>query len=267
MNKQQLKELLQEKDVQEMILAIVQGKSAQAPIASTPLVKEAPLAEGESEEMLESIQKMLDNLRTCLSGNRSKQHDLQNKLDALQKDHQVLQQNHQVTKDDLSKTTEACARYQEEAEESNKHLTFFRDNFSPFVKAYEKFESLGDDSKDALQGIFKTSGLVGFVAAGVQQRNVETFYDYLKNELIEGDNPDIPALRTIFETFMTYYLMAYPKYEKLTPKKGEPFDANAHIKIGDAVSGNIQELLVAGWQDSKIKKVKKQPIVKLSGLE
>ena len=103
----------------------------------------------------------------------------------------------------------------------------------------------------------------GFIACGIQERNISNLWEYLKNEVIEDKNKDIPNLILIFDFLFSRYLLAHPIYERQQVNLGCVFDSQHHIKHSSSknVSGDIQEVILSGWINKKTNKLVKQSVV------
>ena len=267
-NKQTLLQLLREDDdVRAAILEVIQGQTDQSieMVAAPEAVPTESASSGEEIEMIETIQKMLNKLMGNVQSSQEQQEHLQYEFAALQQQYDDVQKSHQQLDAALHQAEADKADCQSRLNESTKTLAFYEKNFSPFVKAFDRYKSLGEKSKTPLKGVFPTESLVGFVVAGVQYRNVETLYEYVKNEATEGKNPDVSALIDIYQCFLNDALLAFPKYQQLSPKKGDLFQATDHINVGDGVSGTIQEVLLPGWEDTQRQKIVNQPVVRIKG--
>jgi len=106
--------------------------------------------------------------------------------------------------------------------------------------------------------------LKGFLACGVQEKNISSLWDYVKDELREEKNSDIKSLKTIFNFFFEGYNRAYPMYEVQKVKVGDVFDTEEYIKTNtSSVSGKVDEVVFSGWVNAKTQKIVKKSIVKV----
>ena len=135
--------------------------------------------------------------------------------------------------------------------------------FKEDVAAYQLFDKLGHQTKASLSGIFKADSMAGFIACGIQERNIDNLWEYLKNEVMEDKNDDLPSLKKIFEFLFSRYSLAYPLYELQSVETGDVFDPQNHIKHSGSqnVSGKIQAISLPGWVNRKTGKLIKQSVV------
>ena len=147
----------------------------------------------------------------------------------------------------------------------NKTIEFYRENFEDELKAYELFSSLSSDTKSSLRGIFKDASLKGFVSCGVQDKNISSFWEYIKTELQEAKNPDRENLIKIYDFLFGQYTRAFPMYELQKVATGDTFEPLAHINHSSskAVSGTITKVLLKGYINTKTSKIIKQSVVKV----
>jgi len=264
-NKQALLQLLRnDEEVRAAILGLLHGELPEMLIEPEAMSTE-PVSSGEKIEMIETIQKLLNKLMDNVQSSQEKQEHLRHEFTALQQQHQDLQKIHQQQEVALHQAEADKADCQSKLNESTEKLAFYKKNFFPFMEAYQRYQDLKEKSKTSLKGLFPIESLAGFVAAGMQYRNVESLYDYVRKEATEGKNPDLPALIGIYQLFLDAALLAFPKYQKLSPNKGDIFQATDHINVSDEASGSIQEVLLSGWEDTQRQKLVKQPVVRIKG--
>ena len=142
-------------------------------------------------------------------------------------------------------------------------LKRYEDLFKDEIATHQAFMSLSSSTKKSLSGIFKDDSLQGFMACGIQEKSINNLWEYLKNEVIEDSNEDLPALTDIFDFLFSRYVIAYPIYERQPLKVGDEFDPQQHIKHSSSnnVSGKIQKIILHGWKNKKTKKLIKQSVV------
>jgi len=208
-----------------------QKKSLTQDIAQLKKVKEELT---DSNKELQSKQDKLTSINN----------DLQNSVQKLQSDNKTIQNSNTKL---------------------NTTIEFYRDNFEDELKAYELFASLSADTKESLNGIFKDASLKGFLSCGVQDKNISSFWEYIKTELQEEKNSDTESLIQIYDFLFQKYIRAFPMYELQKVHKGDEFEALSHINhsSSNAVSGTITKVLLKGYINTKTSKVIKQSVVKV----
>ena len=152
--------------------------------------------------------------------------------------------------------------YAEQVEQSKKEL----ENLKKDVKAYEDFKNLSASTKKSLENILKEDSLASFIASGVQSRNIENLWDYINNELREGQNPEIKELTDIFYFLFANFTKANGDiYELQSVSLGDEFDPQLHLRHNSSqgVSGKINEVLLKGMVNAKTKEIKRKSVVKI----
>ena len=168
-------------------------------------------------------------------------------------------------KDDVKELKSDNKDIQSSNTKLNKTIDFYKDNFEDELKAYELFTSLSSDTKDSISGIFKDATLEGFLSCGVQDKNISSFWEYIKTELQEDKNSDITSLIQIYDFLFQKYRRAFPMYEVQKVVNGDEFEALSHINhsSSNTVSGTVTKVLLKGYVNTKTSKVMKQSVVKV----
>ncbi|MDQ7015222.1 MAG: hypothetical protein Q9N68_02480, partial [Gammaproteobacteria bacterium] len=112
--------------------------------------------------------------------------------------------------------------------------------FEAEQRAFNCFQHLSDSSHSALKGIFKDTTPSGFLACGLQEKNILSFWDYCKTRLIENPDQEAEQLTELFNFFFQRYRLAYPNVQIQTVPLGERFNPIAHIRTPSSpVSGTV----------------------------
>jgi chromosome segregation ATPase len=249
LNKEELLELLEDEEIQEAILAIKKSKKK----------KENNLEDiiKEKDKEIEMLKSLVEKFKKCFAEEEVKT--------------EKLTKNVNVKDNELTALEEAKDRLKTEIKEMNseknklsKKVDFYRDNFEKELTTYALYEGLCSSTKASLKGIFKDDSLKGFLACGLQEKNISSLWDYIKDELREEENADIKSLKTIFYFFFEGYNRAYPMYEVQKVALGDEFDTEEHIKTNaSSVSGKVDEVVFTGWVNGKTKKIVKKSIVRV----
>lgn len=151
----------------------------------------------------------------------------------------------------------------EELSTTNSKLDFYRSHFTEEVYAQDLYQSLTSQTRDSLAGIFKDVTIQGLMVCGTQEKNIANFWDYLKNEIVNGHNQDQNNLVSLFSLLFKRFNLAFPMLEPLNPDEGEMFDNQLHIKHNSSVnmSGAIKHVLLPGYVNTKTGKVIRTAIV------
>jgi hypothetical protein len=244
LKKEELLELLKDEEIQEAILLTIKK--------SKKLKKKK-----EKDKEIVMLKGFVEKFKKCFADEKVKTKDLNNKVEV--KDKKLIELEEAKTR---LKTE--IKEMESEKNKLSKKVDFYRDNFEKELTIYALYEGLSSSTKASLKGIFKDDSLKGFLACGLQEKNIVSFWDYIKDELREEKNIDIKSLKTIFYFFFEGYNRAYPMYEIQKVALGDVFDTEEHIKTNaSSVSGKVDEVVFTGWVNSKTKKIVKKSIVRV----
>ena len=146
-----------------------------------------------------------------------------------------------------------------------KKLAGYRESFEDDLRIHNAYLDFSAETKSSLAGIFKDTSTQGLIACGIQEANIGNLWDYAKNEVIHGGNPDEQKLVTFFELLFKRFALAYPAYRLETELVGTEFDHQAHIKHQSSVasSGTIKKVCLPGYTNTRTNKPIKQSVVML----
>lgn len=141
----------------------------------------------------------------------------------------------------------------------------YRERFGDDFRINNAYLDFSAETKSSLAGIFKDTSTQGLIACGIQEANIANLWDYAKNEVIHGGNPDEQKLVTFFELLFKRFALAYPAYRLETELVGTEFDNQAHIKhrSSAASSGTIKKVCLPGYTNTRNNKPVKQSVVML----
>ena len=207
------------------------------------------------DEEMEMLKAFIEKWKKCFS-------DEQIQRDTL---NLQLEEQHQALKQENLELQKKIEQLQNTNTQDVDILKFYKDEFEDEVKAYELFNSLSEGTKSSLSGIFKDMTLQGFLSCGIQDKNISSFWEYIKTELIEDKNKDTQNLVKIYDFLFQRYTKAFPMYEEQKIAKEEQFDPLLHINHSSSSSpnGTIQEVLLKGYVNNKTSKIIKQSVVKI----
>jgi DNA repair exonuclease SbcCD ATPase subunit len=254
-----LKYLEEDKDIQKAIKKIVKKKEEKIDNDTQ-----------EKDKEIEMLKGLIEKWKKCFNDEQAKTQNLSSLLE--QRNKEIEKLNTYKTKilqeiDSLEQEKKQKELALQEEKSTNKTLNkivnLYRDSFEDELRVYESYMSLSDTTKSSLKGIFKDDTIQGFFSCGVQEKNISSLWEYIKNEIIEDKNPDIKKLISIFNFLFERYLLAFPIYKKQDVSIGENFDPQSHIKDSKStsVSGKIKEITLYGWINIKTGKVVKQSVV------
>ncbi len=264
LTKETLLQLLDDDAVQARLRAIVlQGSETKDHPSQEDLdsLEQQVSAQQEKIDALQeenmTLKALYEKLKRCLAQEEQKAQTAQHALDTSQQ-----------AKAQLSQSIEQASIKQRQLEQQNHaiqaELQDYQRNFAELQAVYALFTSLSPETRTSISGIFKDDSLPGFIASGVQDRNIDNLWAYIKNQIIEECNQDTPQLIAMFNRLFKIYAKAYPQMQTQPISIGEVFDPNKHIRTSASeVSGTIAAVVLHGWVNTKTKKIIKQAVVRL----
>jgi len=221
-------------------------------------------------EEIEMLKGLVEKWKKCFSDEKIKTQDLTDALQNKDTEFQSLEQQKNRLSQEINELQQLKSQKEKELQQTqstntklNKTIEFYRNNFEDELRVYELFLDLSDNTKSSLKGIFKDNSLKGFLACGIQEKNISSLWDYIKSELIEDKNPDSKKLVEIFNFLFTNYSLAFPMYQLQEVNVGDSYDTELHINHSSSsgVSGAIKEVLLRGWINTKNNKIIKPSVV------
>ncbi len=148
-------------------------------------------------------------------------------------------------------------------EEQEKKIAYYRDNFEEDLRIKEIYDDLSNQTKLSTDNIFTDPSVKGLVACGIQEKYIFNLWDYIKAEVVKGNNSDQERIIQLFILLFNRFKLAYPMFELQRVKAGDKFDTQSHIKHNKSenMSGDIQSVLFHGCINTKTGKVLKPSIV------
>ena len=273
-------ELLDDLRVQEKIKLIVDNKidndsfvsnltvASEQKIDNGDLLRDNQTLKIKNEEMQGLIDELKGRIlvqKNEILDNISKVCVFESKVDSLQclvkeKELEVARLNDEIrTVKDLLDTSDNNQKRTEEK------LEWYRKNFSDDIKIREVYNELSEQTKSSLSGVFKDTSPKGLISCGIQEKNIGNLWDYAKNEVVNGINPDIDGILKLFELLFSRFIIAYPAYKIQSVQSGDEFDTQQHIKHNSStnMSGIIDAVLLHGYLNAKTNKVIKPSIVRV----
>ncbi|GAB3530064.1 hypothetical protein [Photobacterium alginatilyticum] len=273
-------ELLDDLRVQEKIKLIVDNKidndsfvsnltvASEQKIDNGDLFRDNQTLKIKNEEMQGLIDELKGRIlvqKNEISDNISKVCVFESKVDSLQclvkeKELEVARLNDEIrTVKDLLDTSDNNQKRTEEK------LEWYRKNFSDDIKIQEVYNEFSEQTKSSLSGVFKDTSPKGLISCGIQEKNIGNLWDYAKNEVVNGINPDIDGILKLFELLFSRFIIAYPAYKIQSVQSGDEFDTQQHIKHNSStnMSGIIDAVLLHGYLNAKTNKVIKPSIVRV----
>lgn len=142
----------------------------------------------------------------------------------------------------------------------------FKGIFQRQTHTFYQYQSLSEPSREALSGIFKGSSFEEFLACGVQPGNIDTLWEFSRNQALEGNLEDV----TILEQIIAYFVHLYngtnesPILAFQEVKPGEAFDVDLHIRTQESrAAGKISRILLTGLTNAFTGEVIKKTVVEI----
>jgi len=269
MNVEKLLELLETPQVKDRLRAFFNSEHSAAE-------EQSPATATAEQETLNKkiwvLEDIVKNLRAENSTLKQAQTTLQAEVKTHQQTEQQLTQklqNHKAHSQDLLNKNTALAEEKCQLDEQSHQLLQkierYESEFSDDIQAVQSFSQLAENTRTALQGIFKSSSMKGFIACGVQEKNLHSLWDYTKNRLMERADAETAILVELFLFFFSRYCLAYPNYQLQEVPQGELFDPEQHIRSSQSrASGAISRVILSGWINSKNQKIIKTSVVEIN---
>jgi len=255
MNVEKLLELLETPQVKDRLRAFFNSEHSAAE-------EQSPAAATAEQETLNKkiwvLEDIVKNLRAENSTLKQAQTTLQTEV-----------KTHKAHSQELLNKNTALAEEKQQLDEQNRQLLQkterYESEFSDDIQAVQSFSQLAENTRTALQGIFKSSSMKGFIACGVQEKNLHSLWDYTKNRLMERADAETAILVELFLFFFSRYRLAYPNYQLQEVPPGELFDPEQHIRSSQSrASGVISRVILSGWINSKNQKIIKTSVVEIN---
>ncbi len=297
MEKEQLIELLKDTEIKDQLVDILKDYFVRnASISNVEIIENSQDEEKnnlellikEKEEEIEEMGKILKKIKELLGvsekseiedkiiGKNKELKDLIEKKKELElelesfskkmnKEKEKLTSEINQIKEELGNAKEDVKKSLSKNTELSKTVDFYREKFEKDLKAYSIYTGLSDNTKDSLKGIFRDNSLEGFIACGIQEKNISSLWDYIKDEIREEKNSDIKNLKEMFYFLFEKYRLAFPIFELQEISIGDNFVDDNHIRHSSSkeVNGAISEVVFRGWVNNKTNKAVKKSVVKM----
>lgn len=141
---------------------------------------------------------------------------------------------------------ETCRRRELEIQQ----LTESQKHYQSIIKAYQVYQDLSQDCRDVLQGVFKIPTPEGILACGVQNRAIESLWQYTKRNYDKLSDGDIQNLDFLLDYFIGLLNLTYEEktFARQEVRVGEEFDAELHSRdIEGRAAGPVSQVLLRGY--------------------
>ncbi|MCW2279142.1 hypothetical protein [Heliophilum fasciatum] len=154
----------------------------------------------------------------------------------------------------------------QQVKQKEEELAAFQSQYQQVERAYALFRSLSGKVAREITGIFKASTPAVFIACGTQADNIDTLWEYTKQQIITGQTADVGKLIELLTFFLKLYnsLFDQPPFAWQTVRSGDEFDAAKHIRTADSkVSGRITQVYLPGYINANTEKLIKKSVVRM----
>ncbi|KAB2954277.1 hypothetical protein F9B85_00860 [Heliorestis acidaminivorans] len=184
----------------------------------------------------------------------------------LQKDleHQQAEQCKLVNQIETSQ--HLTEQYRKERSCLSEKLLSFQNKYKQVESAYAQYQSLSEKTARELTGIFKRDTPESFIACGAQLDNIDSLWEYTKQQIIAGQNTDRAELISLITFFLELHnkLFEQPLFAWQIVQPGEEFDASKHIRTADSkASGRISQVCLLGYKNVNTEKLIKKSVVRI----
>lgn len=123
---------------------------------------------------------------------------------------------------------------------------------------FRLYVDLGDEVHQDLSRVLSAESPELFLGWGTQKGNIEALWDFISYKLDSYQPRQIESLNKIFDYLFEIYERIEGDYKRLDVSVGEEFDEEYHTRGShSAVSGNISEVLLRGYQKLSSQRRKK----------
>ncbi|MGL4403452.1 MAG: hypothetical protein ACRCTS_07020 [Fusobacteriaceae bacterium] len=222
--------------------------------------KSEKIIDNENEKLKRKLVRRMDLLKKIIRLFKAEKQELKNSKDkerGLEKLNSDLKIENETNSDKLFKS-------KLENEDFSKRLELYETQFNDLLQIHEKYNGLSEKTRGSLSGIFKSESIIGIISCGVQEENLNSLWDYIKDKIKEEKYEDIENLKGIFQKLFDIYILSNPKYERQDVKKDDFFDFETHIRHSSGrVNGKIEEIMLLGYINKKNGQVIKKSLVKV----
>jgi hypothetical protein len=148
--------------------------------------------------------------------------------------------------------------------DSENQVRLLSNRFREAELVYQKYVQLKPLTQDSLKRNIKSESLEEFVYSGIQYENIDSLWEFIKRETLEGYETDIEELKEVFHYFFHSYNKINPLFQLHNVVVGQAFDGDLHMRSKDSkVMGPISEIILPGYINTKTSKIIKKSIVRV----
>ena len=143
----------------------------------------------------------------------------------------------------------------------------FKAVFQKQTHAFYLYQSLSEQSREELTGIFKGTNFENFLACGVQPGNIDALWEYARSAALAGNLEDVSLLNQIITYFVNLYndTNEAPILGFQNVSVGDAFDVDLHIRTQcSKPAGSITTILLTGLTNAFTGEVIKKAVIEIT---
>lgn len=178
----------------------------------------------------------------------------------------AMEQQLKKLHNELTAAEERLKKTEDNRDEYKTKYFQFKGIFQRQMQTFYQYQNLSEQCKDALSGIFKGTSFEEFLACGVQPGNIDTLWEFSRNQALEGNTDDLPVLQQIIAYFVHLYNVTNdsPILGFQTVSVGDAFDVDLHIRTQSSkASGAITDIILTGLTNAFTGEVIKKTVVEI----
>ena len=259
MSKDELLNLLDDKDVRRKIFKIIGASNDELEEKISALEKENFRLQNELHTLEEknSALNQFDSLR-------KENFYLKNTLSKAQQQNKNLQSDLENYQRELDVAQNKISRLRNSVDELHAQL---ENNFGRGRELFQNYQRVGANTRQLLKGVFPREDFMSFICGGAQTNSLETLWDVLRDCIMSGNRQDSEILREIFEYCLELVNSSKVKasYSILPVKVGDRFDSDFHTEAPNSrAQGKISAVYLPGYKNDYNGCIIKKSIVQVS---
>jgi hypothetical protein len=177
-----------------------------------------------------------------------------------------LEQQVQSLQSEIAAANELLQKTELNRDEYRTKYFQFKGIFQRQTHTFYQYQGLSEQSREALSGVFKGDSFEEFLACGVQPANIDTLWEFARNQALEGRLDDLPVLGQIIAYFVELYngtnespILAFQQVSV-----GDSFDVDLHIRTQSSkAAGAISSIILTGLTNAFTGEVIKKTVVEI----
>ena len=175
----------------------------------------------------------------------NEKHNLIVEKDGLQEDKKKLQSDYDSLKIELGKAKNTL-------EQTESELSYYKQSYSSIEEIYKLYQSLDEDTKTGLRGVFHDAvSPLDFFCGAVQAEHLSGLWYYLKNRFNSGlSKAQQEDFNKLFDFCFEMANKDEPQYLRLQADTDVEFNSEEMIRTSDSNQlGEVKEVLFIGYRN------------------